>query len=208
MRTPNSECVVCKTPLYRRPSELARVRHVACMLHRAEAQKLSGITAAQQAGLARGRRNGTNHRKGYKHKESSRIKAALSNKRFWADNPDKLSARGAKTRGEKHCRWKGGVSVLNRSIRLMNENRRWMEAVKKRDGKCVRCGSCENLEAHHKKPLAELIKTLGITCRDDAREHAAELWNIEDGETLCEECHYKEHGRKHDNRRKYIQASA
>jgi len=196
VRTPNAACIVCAKPLYRRPGELAQVRHVACMAHRAQAQKLSGITEAQQAGLSRGRIKGTNHRTGYQHRAESRRKASESHKAWCAANPDRVAARGEKVRGEANYAWKGGSSRLNTSIRQMTENRRWMDAVKARDGCCTRCGSGEVLEAHHRVELAALIERLGIKSRDDARTHATVLWDLENGATLCQPCHYQEHGRK------------
>ena len=197
MRTPNSSCMICEKPLYRRPSDLARVRHVACMAHRGEAQRRSGVTKAQAAGLARGRVKGTNHRAGYRHRDESRAKVSVSNARWCAENPEQVEARGAKTRGEAHYRWNGGSSRLNYSIRRMTENRKWMVAVKARDGACLRCGSGEHLEAHHKEGLAAMIERLGISSRDHARAHAAALWDMDNGETLCRRCHYDEHGRTH-----------
>ena len=196
MRTPNAACVVCSTPLYRRPADLVRVRHVACMAHRGEAQRLSGVTEAQRSGLALGSVKGTNHRTGYRHRAESREKASAAHKAFCAANPEAVAARGVKVRGEAHYRWKGGVAKLNASIRRMTENRRWMDAVKARDGACLRCGETELLEAHHRTTLAALIESLGIKSRDDARTHAAALWALENGETLCSGCHYIEHGRK------------
>lgn len=166
------------------------------MAHRGDAQRLSGVTEAQRTGLAKGREKGTNHRTGYRHRAESKARTAAANAAFWAANPDLAVARGAKTRGEAHYRWKGGVAKLNASIRRMTENRRWMDAVKARDGACVRCGATEPLEAHHRTTLAALIESLGIKSRDDARTHAAALWALENGETLCSGCHYIEHGRK------------
>lgn len=188
--------MVCAKPLYRRPGELARVRHVACMAHRAQAQKLSGVTEAQQAGLSKGRAKGTNHRTGYQHKAESRRKAAESHKAWCAANHERVAARGAKMRAEAHYAWKGGIAKLNKSIRQMNENRRWMDAIKARDGCCTRCGGTELLEAHHKTELSALIERLGIRSRDDARANAAALWDLDNGVTLCQPCHYQEHGRK------------
>lgn len=195
MRTPNSSCIVCSLPLYRRPSELARVRHVACMAHRGQAQALSGVTEAQRAGLALGSVKGTNHRAGFRHSDESKRKASASHKKFCAENPDAVAARGEKMRGDAHYRWKGGISKLNASIRQMTENRKWMDAVKVRDGQCAKCGAKQQLEAHHKIGLAVLIEKIGITSRDDARHHAAVLWDLDNGITLCQPCHYDEHGR-------------
>lgn len=195
MRTPNAACIVCSKPFYRRPGELAKVRHVACMAHRAVAQKLSGITPSQHAGLSLGRQKGTNHRAGYRHRPESKAKASATHKVFWAANHDLAIARGQKIRGEAHYRWKGGISRLNQSIRRMTENRKWMDAVKARDGACLRCGSTRCLESHHRVGLATLIERLGIRSRDDARKNSAALWDLENGETLCRQCHYAEHGR-------------
>lgn len=166
------------------------------MAHRGQAQAISGLTEAQRASLRLGSSKGTNHRTGYQHRAESRRKASESQKVWCAANPERVSARGEKVRAEAHYMWKGGITKLNKSIRQMNENRRWMEAVKARDGCCVRCGSGELLEAHHKTELAALIEQLQITSRDDARAHAAEFWDLDNGMTLCQPCHYQEHGRK------------
>jgi hypothetical protein len=196
VRTPNTQCLLCAKPLYRRPSDMAKVRYAACMGCRSEAQKVAGITEAQNDGLKLGRPKGTNHRTGYKHREESKQKVAATNKAFWAARPLEAVERGAKTRAEKHYLWKGGIAKLNKSIRQMRENRKWMDAVKERDGCCVRCGSTQNLESHHLRSLSELIETLGVKNRDDARRHATILFDTNNGETLCEACHYAEHGRK------------
>lgn len=194
MRTPNTECMLCKKPLYRRPFEMVKARFAACMVCRSEAQKVAGITERQQSGLKQGRRKGTNWRTGYKHKEESKRKASLSHKEWCASNPDRVAARGVKIRAENHYKWNGGSSRLNKSIRSLTENRKWMDAVKARDGACVRCGSIEHLESHHKIELAALVAAFGIKSREEARAHAA-LWDLQNGETLCQPCHYAEHGR-------------
>lgn len=196
MRTPNSACYLCQKPLYRRPFELARVRYVACMACRAKAQSVAGVTDAQRDGLTRGRVKGHTRGAGCVHSEESKQRTAAANKAFWAANPEKAVARGAKTRGEKHVNWKGGASRLNVSIRQMTENRRWMDAVKERDGMCLRCGATDRLESHHTVGLASLLAALGVASRDDARRHAAALWDLSNGETLCIPCHDRHHGRQ------------
>ena len=198
MRTPNTECYICKKPLYRRPNELAKVRYVACMEHRAEAARQQELTDAQLVALSKGRRPGTNNRTGYKHREESKRKASASHKAWCAANPDKVKARGEKVRESKHYNWKGGSSRLNASLRRMTENRKWMDAVKARDGKCLVCGAVENLESHHIVPLAVLVGVHGITNRDEARECAV-LWDLSNGMTVCARCHYKIHGRRYED---------
>lgn len=199
MRTPNCKCLICSKPLYRRPSDLAKVRHVACMEHRAEAQKVSGITSAQKSGLNQGRRKGTNNRTGFRHSAESREKTSAAHKAWCAENPDKVVARSAKTRGESHYRWNGGSSKLATSIRQMTEHRKWMDSVKERDGyKCVGCGSTEKLESHHKRLFSELLQEQQITNREEAR-NCKELWDINNGVTLCQKHHYETHGRTYAN---------
>jgi hypothetical protein len=173
---------------------MAKSRYAACMKDRSEAQKFVGVTEAQREGLVLGREKGTNHRAGYKHREESKQKVGLANRAYWADHPEEAITRGAKVRGENHYSWKGGITKLNKSVRQMTENRKWMDAVKARDGKCVRCGSTENLESHHIRSLSEMIDAFGIKSREDARNTAA-VWDLLNGETLCVSCHYKEHGR-------------
>jgi len=198
MRTPNANCIVCGKPLYRRPNELAKVRHVACMEHRNEAQARAGLTDAQMAALAMGRRPGTNNRTGYKHREESKRKASVSHKAWCAANPDKVKARGEKVRGPNHYNWKGGCSRLNAALRRLTENRAWMDAVKASDGRCLVCGVTESLESHHIVPLAMLVGVHGIASRDQARE-CSPLWDLSNGMTVCARCHYKIHGRKYED---------
>jgi 5-methylcytosine-specific restriction endonuclease McrA len=168
------------------------------MKHRNEAQDSAGQTAAQEAALALGRKPGTNNRAGYKHREESKRKASESHKAWCAANPDKVKARGDKTRGPLHYNWKGGCSRLNAAIRRLTENRKWMDDVKARDGKCLVCGSTERLESHHIVPLAVLVGVHGVQNRDAARECSA-LWDLANGMTVCARCHYKIHGRKYDD---------
>lgn len=196
MRTPNTSCCICQKPLYRRPSDLKRVRHVACMEHRGLAQSVSGLTDKQKAALTLGRPKGTNHLEGIPKSESSNLKRSRSITQWCKENPDKVAARSAKTRGENNCRWKGGTSKLNRSIRLMTEHRKWSNQVMDRDGVCMHCGSTENLEAHHVKSFAKILEDNNIQNREQARA-CSELWDTSNGLTLCAACHCKVHGRKY-----------
>jgi len=63
--------------------------------------------------------------------------------------------------------------------RRTTEYKAWRAAVLARDEyECVRCGNTEDLHAHHIEPISEnLLKAL----------------DIDNGETLCEDCHRREH---------------
>lgn len=184
--------------MYRRPHELEKYRYTACAKHRVEAQNNAGRTEKQLYAFSLGRPKGTNHRNGYKHQDESKRKSSESHKLWCANNPDKVKARGEKTRGENHYHWKGGISKLNSAIRTLTENRKWMDAVKERDGKCTICGTIENLESHHIIPLEELVRRNGIINREQARV-CAELWDLSNGQTLCRKHHYQIHGRQYEN---------
>ena len=198
MRTPNTKCCICEKPLYRRPFELKKARFSACMKHRAEAQVLYGQTKAQKEALKLGRPKGTNHLEGIPKSKASNRKRGKSISEYWQAHPEELTERGKKTRGENHYRWNGGSSKLNNSIRTMTENRKWMDATKARDCSCVRCGSVDKLESHHIIGLAELIELYSVTNRKEAR-NTPELWDIDNGITLCRRCHYAEHERTYAN---------
>ena len=195
-RTPNTECIICAKPLYRRPGEMARVRYAACMSCRGKAQSVIGVTEAQKAGLALGSRKGFNGRIDYRHRDESKLKTSRKNKAFWAANPDKAKERGAKNRDEHHYKWKGGVARLNTSIRQMHEYRVWARTVCERDGCCVRCGSDERLEAHHTRSFAKMLEDCGVKNRADARRNAVTIFDPNIGKTLCVPCHDAEHGGK------------
>jgi len=194
VRTPNSKCIICEKPLYRRPGELSQVRHVACMAHRAQAQVLSGITDAQMRGLSLGRAKGTNHLDGIPKSKESNQRRSSSHLAYWAAHPEQARERGAKIRGEKNWHWNGGSSRFNTSIRQMTEHRKWMEGVRARDGKCLQCGRADCLESHHIVPLAEVLRQNNIANREQARACSA-LWDLSNGVALCIPCHYSLHGR-------------
>ena len=88
------------------------------------------------------------------------------------------------------------MTILNQSIRSMTENIYWQRAIKKRDKKCQHCKSKKELEAHHIIPLAMILEKNNITNRDESRE-CKELWDLNNGITLCRKCHYKLDNRKY-----------
>ena len=92
---------------------------------------------------------------------------------------------------EKNPAWKGGTTTLNQMIRGSDKYLKWRSDVFQRDNwTCQTCGkkSQGDLEAHHKIPLRELIQRFkiksfneGVNCED--------LWDINNGITLCNYCH-------------------
>jgi hypothetical protein len=93
-------------------------------------------------------------------------------------------------RGKDSPAWKGGT-VLLWHIKALPEYVKWRRAIYRRDGyKCTECGddSGHNLIAHHIKPFATIMRENKIYSVDAARD-CAELWNINNGITLCIPCH-------------------
>ena len=96
--------------------------------------------------------------------------------------------------GESNCNWKGGITPLNHSIRTNYKYRQWRDDVFTRDDfTCQECGEkgCY-LHAHHIETFSSIIQKYEITSIGEALE-CAELWNINNGITLCKECHKELH---------------
>ena len=67
----------------------------------------------------------------------------------------------------------------------------WRENVFKRDRyTCIWCGDNRggNLNADHKKPFILIIRQNKISTIEEAFE-CKELWELDNGQTLCEKCH-------------------
>ena len=80
-------------------------------------------------------------------------------------------------------------------IHSLAEYKQWKVKVFTRDN--YTCQSCNNanassqgikLEAHHIKPLSQIIKDNNIKTVEDALK-CKELWSLNNGATLCKKCH-------------------
>ncbi len=93
---------------------------------------------------------------------------------------------------EKHPNWKNGSTKINKLIRGNHspENKKWRDEIFQRDNyTCQLCGKNNvYLEAHHIKPFAKILKEYKIKTKDQAVK-CFELWQIENGITLCKKCH-------------------
>ena len=94
--------------------------------------------------------------------------------------------------GEKCPNWKGGITPLTHLIRCSFKYRQWRDDIYTRDNFiCQECGQCGGkLHAHHIKRFSSIIQYYEITTLEEALE-CDELWNINNGITLCEDCHKK-----------------
>lgn len=92
--------------------------------------------------------------------------------------------------GEKNGMWKGGITKIDKLCRRMMEYRQWRSDVFQRDNwTCRTCGINKvYVTAHHINGLNKIIRENNIKNIIDAR-NCKEMWDINNGITLCEECH-------------------
>ena len=86
--------------------------------------------------------------------------------------------------------WKGGITPIASRIRNSYKYRQWVSDVFTRDDfTCQNCGvrGCY-LEAHHIKSFAQIIYDNNIDSYGKGID-CQEIWDINNGETLCKKCH-------------------
>lgn len=109
--------------------------------------------------------------------------------------------------GKNNPAWKGGITPLHIMIRQSFENQQWEKAIFERDNYiCQRCGNNTylNLTAHHyPKLFSQILKDFLHQYNQFSpikdKETLVRLtisyepfWDINNGITLCKECHKKE----------------
>jgi 5-methylcytosine-specific restriction endonuclease McrA len=103
---------------------------------------------------------------------------------------------------EKNPNWKGGITLLVEKIRNLYEYRQWYSDIFTRDNwTCQECGIKGGiLNAHHIKLFSTIIEENNIKTLDEAR-NCQELWNINNGITLCQNpCHKDKHKKNAQNK--------
>ncbi len=103
-----------------------------------------------------------------------------------------ISASNKKRIGALHPRWNGGITDLREAIRKCVKYTEWRTNIFDRDS--FTCETCKEvggkLEAHHIKRFADIIQENNITSLEQALA-CSELWDTNNGITLCKECHDK-----------------
>ena len=122
-------------------------------------------------------------KKGTKMSEETKLKMSLAHKGKKykpMSEQGKMNLRKSALKGEKSPKWKGGITPINKKIRTTIEYNLWRNSIFARDG--FICQHCKikglYLQAHHIKPFA-LFPELRFA--------------IDNGITLCKECHKKHH---------------
>ena len=95
-------------------------------------------------------------------------------------------------RGTGNSNWKGGVTPLRKSIRDCSKTAEWRASIFERDlYTCQECGKSGcYIEAHHKKGFGIIITEHNIASLEEAL-NCDEMWDINNGITLCKPCHDK-----------------
>ena len=152
---------------------------------------------------------GIKYQLGYKHTEKTREKIRKARKRQGSNVWNKgthLSSQLGKPRpievrrkiglaqvGNKNHNWKNGITSLRGKIWKSFEYRRWRSDILTRDDfECQLCGVKGGKLAvdHFPVSFSEIIKKNSIDILQDAYD-CKELWNINNGRTLCKECHLR-----------------
>lgn len=107
---------------------------------------------------------------------------------FCIDCGKKLSRR-TKTKCMR-CMNRRPTTLLYRQLRNVLEYRQWRSDIFTRDNfTCQSCGEMGGrLHAHHLKPLSKIVEDNKINNLKQGMD-CQELWNINNGVTLCIKCH-------------------
>ena len=141
--------------------------------------------------------------KEYTKERNDKISNSMKNKVFTENHIENLS-KSAKLRkqkyGEEAPNWQGGLTKLSTLIRGLEQYNNWRLLIYKRDS--FICQGCKNvggeLNAHHIKHFAIIVKENNIKTLTEAI-HCNELWNLDNGVTLCKKCHNKIHHGEQDD---------
>jgi len=79
-------------------------------------------------------------------------------------------------------------------LRVTPKALQWKKDILKRDDyTCQKCGEDQYIQIHHIKHFSKLVKELNIKTLEEGEKCEA-LWDLDNGISLCVECHAGEHG--------------
>lgn len=124
----------------------------------------------------------------YNHHHTEEVRQKLHESNVGENNP--MFGK----RGQETSNWKNNRTPLDKKIRNSFKYRQWRSDIYTRDN--FTCQECNNrggdLHAHHKKYFSIILDENNIETLEEA-ESCEELWNINNGITLCIKHHKKIH---------------
>ena len=195
------KCIVCDIKKYYSPSSLKRGGRTFCSLH------CKSIWYSKNKWRGENNPNRIKRKMGkdsHNWKGGQVLKLCLYCKKMFFVWPYKLKlgegkycspqCHGFEQRGSKSPVWKGGINPLYKQIRSTYQYRVWQFTNLKLDNfTCQKCGKIGhgNLNVdHYPLSFAQLLVIYDIKNVEDAIACEA-LWDINNGRTLCEDCHKK-----------------
>jgi len=146
--------------------------------------------------------------KGRKLSEEIKKKISKSNIDRYFKNFNLRKKLSDRIKGCKNPLWKNGISKIDRLIRGMSEYLQWRSDIFERDNWI--CQTCRKngcyLTVHHIKGIHKIIVENNIRNTEEAK-NCKELWDTNNGVTLCEYCHsltdnYKGHSKNKNKKLK------
>lgn len=128
-------------------------------------------------------------------KIARKLKVAQSTVSLWCKEVTRTPSE--QKSGQRSGTWRGGITSLQMSLRNNKKTYVWRKAVFERDNyTCVWCGVHNEkglgktiiLNADHIKSFALIIENHKISSLGQGLK-CAELWDVENGRTLCKPCH-------------------
>lgn len=146
-------------------------------------------------------KNSDNYRTGIENRDTSGPKNSMFNKKHSVETRKKMSISRTGKTGKNATAWKGGKLSLTRRIKEFQYNNGWYNKIYERDiFQCSKCTSKKRIEVHHKKPIKTIIDEIKELFTDENELYSYLIKldiildvNLENGITLCRECHKKEH---------------
>ena len=140
--------------------------------------------AAKKDGRKPPSRKGIKHTEEWKKNMSKKLKG-----RVFSEETIKKRIASVKRGSDCHF-WKGGITPLVISIRQSYDYRKWRTCIFERDDFiCQYCGTKGGkINADHIKSFRKILYENNIKTFEEAL-NCKELWDINNGRTLCEKCH-------------------
>jgi len=135
-------------------------------------------------------------KKGYKPSKETREKWSKVRKgrKTKPCSEEKKIKIGNANRGKNNWNWKGGITPFRIRIWRSSNYKIWRLSVFERDNFICQMPDCDKIErilnAHHIKLFNEIMSENNIKTVEEAIA-CQELWNLDNGITLCKKCHKK-----------------